>query len=183
MLFRSNLGPNRAWRAPPHPQLCALTQPAMDDLAAKLNMDSYDFFLKNIDFALQGKGPVYAEEMKIAAKEIDWKAKWHPRGAGQKQGTWKHGVGLALQNPVRPARSATVFAGGDDAATAHLRAILKDYPPSSPSIALFQDGKPVYMLHRSDIERRDAYQIAQVLTDAFQKFCATPVAQDSQPVK
>ena len=38
-------------------------------------------------------------------------------------------------------------------------------------------------LHRSDIERRDAYQIAQVLTDAFQKFCATPVAQDSQPVK
>ena len=98
-------------------------------------------------------------------------------------GKARPGVGLALQSPVRPAKSATVFAGGDEAATAHVRAILKDYPPSSPSIALFQDGKPVYMMHRSDIERRDAYQIAQVLTDAFQKFCATPVAQDSQPVK
>ena len=43
--------------------------------------------------------------------------------------------------------------------------------PSSPSIALFQNGKPVYMMHRSDIERRDAFQIAQVLKEAFDKFC------------
>src|SRR5271156_1800667 len=64
-------------------------------------------------------------------------------------------VGIALQHPVRPSKAATVFAGGDEAAVAHVRALLKDYPPSSPSIAIFQDGKPVYMLHRSDIERRD----------------------------
>lgn len=80
-------------------------------------------------------------------------------------------VGLALRHEVRPDRVATVFAGGDDEAVAHLRAILSDYPPSSPSIALFQDGKPVYMVHRSDIERRDPEQIAALLTSAFDKFC------------
>jgi putative YphP/YqiW family bacilliredoxin len=87
-------------------------------------------------------------------------------------------VGMALQHSVTPAKSATVFAGGDEAAVAHLRALLKDYPPSSPSIALFQDGKPVHMIHRHEIERREAVQIAALLTDAFDKFCvpATPRA-------
>jgi len=94
-------------------------------------------------------------------------------------GKARPGIGLALQHSVRPNKAATVFAGGDDAATAHLRSILKDYPPSSPSVALFQDGKPVFMLHRSDIERRDANQIAQLLTKAFDEYC-TPVSQDSK---
>ncbi len=80
-------------------------------------------------------------------------------------------VGMALQHAVKPSRSATVFAGGDEAAVAHVRALLKDYPPSSPSIALFRDGKPVHMIHRHEIERRDAMQIAGLLTEAFDKFC------------
>jgi putative YphP/YqiW family bacilliredoxin len=85
-------------------------------------------------------------------------------------------VGMALQHPAKPTKSATVFAGGDEAAVAHVRALLKDYPPSSPSIAIFQDGKPVHMIHRHEIERRDATQIAALLTEAFDKFCvpATP---------
>jgi putative YphP/YqiW family bacilliredoxin len=87
-------------------------------------------------------------------------------------GKARPGVGMALQHRSRPDRVATVFAGGDDAAVAHLREILSDYPPSSPSIAIFQNGKPVYMMHRSDIERRDAFQISQVLTEAFDRFCA-----------
>jgi putative YphP/YqiW family bacilliredoxin len=87
-------------------------------------------------------------------------------------------VGMALQHSSKPTQSATVFAGGDEAAVAHVRALLKDYPPSSPSIALFQDGKPVHMIHRHEIERRDATQIAALLTEAFDKFCvpATPRA-------
>jgi len=80
-------------------------------------------------------------------------------------------VGMALQHPVRPAKTATVFAGGDEAAVAHLRDVLAQYPPSSPFMALFKDGKPVYVLHRSDIERRDPHQIAGLLTDAFDQFC------------
>jgi bacilliredoxin len=92
-------------------------------------------------------------------------------------------IGLALRHPVRPAKVATVFAGGDEAAVAHLRGILSDYPPSSPSMALFQSGKPVYMLHRSDIERRDPFEIAELLKQAFDRFCAPNVsAQESQPV-
>jgi putative YphP/YqiW family bacilliredoxin len=84
-------------------------------------------------------------------------------------------IGLALEHSVRPTKAATVFAGGDEAAVAHLRALLSDFPPSSPSIALFQDGKPVYMVHRSDIERRDPSQIAGLLTAAFDKFCGAEV--------
>ncbi len=80
-------------------------------------------------------------------------------------------VGLALKHPVRPAKAGSVFAGGDEAAVAHLRTILADYPPSSPSMALFQNGKPVYMLHRTDIERREPLEIAKLLTDAFDRFC------------
>jgi putative YphP/YqiW family bacilliredoxin len=82
-------------------------------------------------------------------------------------------VGLALQHEVRPTKVATVFAGGDEAAVAHLRAKLSDYPPSSPSMALFQDGKPVYMLHRSEIERREPTEIAAILTQVFDRFCTT----------
>ena len=80
-------------------------------------------------------------------------------------------VGMALQHPVRPAKTATVFAGADEAAVARVRAILSEFPPSSPSMALFQNGKPVYMLHRSDIERRDPFEIAELLKTAFNRFC------------
>ena len=89
-------------------------------------------------------------------------------------------VGLALQHPTRPTKAATVFAGGDEAAVAHLRKLLADYPSSSPSIALFQEGKPVYMIHRSDIERREPEAIAKLLTDAFDRFCSTPSAMSRQ---
>jgi putative YphP/YqiW family bacilliredoxin len=89
-------------------------------------------------------------------------------------------VGMALKHSARPARAGVVFAGADEAAVAHLRDILSPYPPSSPSMALFQDGKPVYMIHRSDIERREPGEIAKLLTDAFDRFCATN-ATSSQP--
>ena len=80
-------------------------------------------------------------------------------------------VGMALKHSARPSKTATVFAGGDEAAVAHLRDILSPNPPSSPSMALFKDGKPVYMLHRTDIERRDPVEISGLLKDAFDQFC------------
>jgi len=86
-------------------------------------------------------------------------------------GRARPGIGMALQHATKPDHAATVFAGGDDAAVAHLRNILSDFPPSSPSIALFKDGKPVYMVHRRDIEPRQAPEIAQLLTTAFDQFC------------
>ena len=81
-------------------------------------------------------------------------------------------IGMALQHSVRPAKAATVFAGADESAVARVRALLSAYPPSSPSMALFQNGKPVYMLHRSDIEPRDPFQIAELLKSAFDQYCA-----------
>jgi putative YphP/YqiW family bacilliredoxin len=81
-------------------------------------------------------------------------------------------IGMALNHSRRPDKAATVFAGADEAAVAHLRGILSKYPPSSPSIALFKDGQPVYVMHRSEIEPRDAFQIARLLTQAFDTFCA-----------
>src|SRR5581483_2178307 len=70
-------------------------------------------------------------------------------------GKARPGVGMALNHSARPDKAASVFAGADEAAVAHLRSILADYPPSSPSIALFKQGKPVYVMHRRDIEPRD----------------------------
>src|ERR1700734_949471 len=90
--------------------------------------------------------------------------------------TARPAFGMALNHSVGPAKAASVFAGGDEAAVAHLRNILSDYPPSSPSMALFQDGKPVYMIHRSEIERREPAEIAQMLTLAFDRFCASGAA-------
>lgn len=81
-------------------------------------------------------------------------------------------VGMALDHEVRPKKAVTVFAAGDDEAVAHLRAKhLAMFPPSSPSIFLFNDGKPVWALHRSDIERRQAPEIADLLIDAFEEHC------------
>ncbi len=92
-------------------------------------------------------------------------------------GKARPGIGMALQNATRPAKAATVFAGGDVEAVAYVRGLLSDYPPSSPSIAIFRNGKPVYMMHRSDIEPRDAFQISRLLTEAFERHCAAqPVA-------
>ncbi len=82
-------------------------------------------------------------------------------------------VGMAMLNANRPAKVATVFAGGDDAAVRHLRSnILGAYPSSSPSMALFVDGKPVHMIHRHDIESRGPEAIAAMLTNLFDEYCA-----------
>jgi putative YphP/YqiW family bacilliredoxin len=82
-------------------------------------------------------------------------------------------VGMALAHHTRPDTTATVFAGGDVEAVARVRELLSGFPPSSPSIALFRDGKPVFMLHRHQIESSDAPQIAKLLTKAFDEFCVT----------
>jgi putative YphP/YqiW family bacilliredoxin len=86
-------------------------------------------------------------------------------------GRARPGIALALRQALLPDKVATVFAGGDIEATARVREYLHDYPPSSPSVALFRDGKPVFMLHRHQIENRDATEIAKSLTEAFDHFC------------
>ena len=86
-------------------------------------------------------------------------------------GRARPGIALALKHAVVPAKVATVFAGGDLEATARVRAYLQEYPPSSPSVALFREGRPVFMMHRHQIEYRDASEIADTLTAAFDRYC------------
>ncbi|MFM7073926.1 MAG: xanthine dehydrogenase family protein molybdopterin-binding subunit [Planctomycetota bacterium] len=99
--IKTNLGPQRAWRAPNHPQACAITQTALDDLAARMGADSMDIFLRNLgtDDARRiggAKPSVYKAEIELAAKLMDWKAKWHPHGKGTAKGSIVDGLGLAI---------------------------------------------------------------------------------------
>jgi len=45
------------------------------------------------------------------------------------------------------------------------------YPPSSPAMALFKDGKLVHMIERHMIEGRSAQMIADNLAAAFDEYC------------
>ena len=87
-------------------------------------------------------------------------------------GKARPGIAMALQNEAKPDRTITVFAGADIEATAKAREHFAPYPPSSPQIGLFKDGRLVFMLERHQIENRFAEQIAQELTQAFDRFCA-----------
>lgn len=81
-------------------------------------------------------------------------------------------VAVALDHATRPERVATVFAGQDLEATTRARAHFADFPPSSPSMVLFQDGEIVHFVPRHRIESRAAAEIAAELTEAFDKFSA-----------
>ena len=81
------------------------------------------------------------------------------------------GAKLALQNDKKPEKLFTVFAGVDLEATEKAREYLLPYPPSSPSIALFKDGKLVHFLERHHIEGRPAEIIAANLKMAFDAYC------------
>ncbi len=81
------------------------------------------------------------------------------------------GVKIALQADQRPDKLYTVFAGVDGEATAKAREYLLPYPPSSPAIALFKDGRLVHFLERHHIEGRSAMMIAENLKAAFSEYC------------
>lgn len=91
--IRNNIGPARAWRAPNHPQAAVLTMCALDDLAAKLNMDPVEFFGKNLNLT-KARERTYREELAIATELMGWKEKWHPRP--QKADGVVRGVGVSF---------------------------------------------------------------------------------------
>ena len=86
-------------------------------------------------------------------------------------GMARPGVKMAMQHSATPDRNVTVFAGVDREATEKAREYMLPYPPSSPSIALFKDGKLVHFIERHHIEGRAADMIADNLKMAFDRFC------------
>lgn len=87
-------------------------------------------------------------------------------------GNARPGVKQALDHQRKPNHLATVFAGVDKEAVEQARKYTLPYPPSSPSIALFKDGKLVHFLERHHIEGQPAEAIAENLQAAFDEYCA-----------
>ena len=91
---------------------------------------------------------------------------------GCSAGTARPGVLLAVESSTKkPNRLTTSFAGFDIDAVNRIREHLLPYPPSSPSIALFKDGKLVHIIERHNIEGRSAQMIANNLSAAFEEYC------------
>ena len=86
-------------------------------------------------------------------------------------GNMRPGVKLSLNNDKMPDTLATVFAGVDAEATNQARKYFLPYPPSSPSIALFKDGRLIHFLERHHIEGGTAQMIAENLSEAYNEYC------------
>jgi putative YphP/YqiW family bacilliredoxin len=87
-------------------------------------------------------------------------------------GAARPGVRMAVaEGGKRPGKLATVFAGFDTEAVMEARKHFAPYPASSPSIALFKDGKLVHFVERHHIEGRSAQMIADHLKTAFDEYC------------
>ena len=86
-------------------------------------------------------------------------------------GSARPGVRMAIDNVKKPNLLTTVFAGFDLDATEQARKHMLPYPPSSPSVALFKDGRLVHFVERHHIEGRSPEIIAENLKAAFDEYC------------
>jgi xanthine dehydrogenase YagR molybdenum-binding subunit len=105
-VVRTNIQMARAMRAPGHPQACILTEQAIDDLAAKLNVNPLAMRLLNLpaDVAAEAqanpraylgmRATIYRREIEIIRAMSNWDRAWHAPGEGR--GTIKTGLGMAL---------------------------------------------------------------------------------------
>jgi xanthine dehydrogenase YagR molybdenum-binding subunit len=139
----TNASPSRAWRAPNHPQGSAMTQVAYDDIAGKLGLDSYDVFLRNLPTVSNEKQEIYKAEMEIAAKLMDWKAKWHAHGKGPAKGSVVSGLGMAIHT----------WGGGGQ--------------PSNTNITIHPDGAVEATLGSQDLGTGTRTVIALVTAETF----------------
>lgn len=90
---------------------------------------------------------------------------------GCSAGAARPGILRSLDNSKTPDSLVTVFAGFDVEATAQARRYTLPYPPSSPSIALFKDGKLVHFIERHHIEGHSANMVSENLKAAYEEYC------------
>ncbi|MGB1248366.1 MAG: BrxA/BrxB family bacilliredoxin [Chitinophagales bacterium] len=86
-------------------------------------------------------------------------------------GAARPAVKVAMQNEKLPTNAVTVFAGVDGDATNKAREFMAPYPPSSPCMAMFKEGKLVHFIERHQIEGNNAEAIATHLKQVFDHFC------------
>jgi putative YphP/YqiW family bacilliredoxin len=86
-------------------------------------------------------------------------------------GAARPGIIRSLSNDKTPSNLYTVFAGQDLDAVSKAREFMMPFPPSSPSVALFKDGKLVHFVERMNIEGHTAEQVADQLRKAYDQYC------------
>jgi putative YphP/YqiW family bacilliredoxin len=81
----------------------------------------------------------------------------------------KHAIKISEK---KPNKLLTVFAGVDFEAVDKVRELCLPYPPSSPAVAIFNNGNLVHFVERHHIEGRDASMIADHLKNVFEEYCS-----------
>ena len=76
----------------------------------------------------------------------------------------------AIQEAGEKVKAVTVFAGQDKEATAKMREYLADYPPSSPSMALFKGDECVHFIPREEIENNTVEEILANIEGSFEEY-------------
>ncbi len=66
-----------------------------------------------------------------------------------------------LKMTKKPDHIGTCFAGYDIEAVQALRQLLVPYPPSSPAIAFFKNGKVIHLVERYQIEQSNADTLSE----------------------
>ena len=112
--------------------------------------------VEEVDQAIKGEGTVF-----VVVNSVCGCAAANARPAAR----------LAAANEKHPDKLVTVFAGMEKDAVDRARGYMIPFPPSSPSMALFKDGKLVHMIERHQIEGRPAQMIADSLIGAFEQYC------------
>jgi putative YphP/YqiW family bacilliredoxin len=86
-------------------------------------------------------------------------------------GSARPGVSLALQNEVIPDKLYTGFAGQERDAVDRIRELIGNFPPSSPSVALFKNGELIHFMHRYETEGQMPQQISEYWREIFNEHC------------
>lgn len=73
---------------------------------------------------------------------------------------------------TKPDKLYTVFAGVDFDAVNKIREMCLPYPPSSPAIALFDNGELIHFVERHHIEGRNATMISEHLKNVYEEHCS-----------
>lgn len=111
---------------------------------------------EEVDAAIKGEGTVF-----VVINSVCGCAASNARPAAK----------IAAQHPKHPGKLITVFAGVEKAAVDQTRSYMLPFPPTSPSMAIFKDGKMVHIIERHQIEGRPAQMIADNLIGAFEQYC------------
>ncbi len=87
-------------------------------------------------------------------------------------GKARPGVILSMVNEVIPDEYVTLFAGMEKEAVTHFREkYLPGLTASSPNIAVFKNGRLLHILHRYQIEGKNAGEIAKELAVVYSNVC------------